>query len=213
MATIVPLAGARFGAEVLGLSATDPSTWPSRDELTSAWYDAGGLLIFRDLAPDPAALVQLSALFGTVEDMVETRTAPNLINQDQTEIFLVHGADFSRKPPASPAAGNSALQFPARKGYHSDQSFRRPPPDASLLYCVTPALPNQGQTLFADATAAFDALSPVSIYCIYHVPLKALAPRTGQFSLCQSLSGGASSRAVLTLLFLAAGCWLAGRGG
>ena len=99
-------------------------------------------------------------VFGHVENMVETRTAPKLVMPGQPEIFLVHGADFSRKPPALPAGGdNSAVQFPERKGWHSDQSFRRPPPDASLLYCACPALPNQGRTLFCDATAAYEALS------------------------------------------------------
>jgi taurine dioxygenase len=52
----------------------------------------------------------------------------------------------------------SVVQFPERKGWHSDQSFRRPPPDGSLLYCARPALPNQGRTLFCDASAAYEGL-------------------------------------------------------
>ena len=39
-------------------------------------------------------------------------------------------------------------------------SFRWPPPDATLFYCDQPALPGQGDTLIADAAAAFDALPP-----------------------------------------------------
>ena len=55
------------------------------------------------------------------------------------------------------------MQFPERKGWHSDQSFRRPPPDGSLLYCARPALPNQGRTLFCDASAAYEALLPSEV--------------------------------------------------
>ncbi len=53
----------------------------------------------------------LARCFGTVEDMVETRTAPTLVMPGQTEIFLVHGADFSRKPPALPEGGDNRYAF------------------------------------------------------------------------------------------------------
>ena len=162
--SIEPLPGASFGAAVSGIDLTRPETWPTAAQLRDAWYEAGGLLVFRGLAAHPPGLVALARLFGTVEDMVETRTAPNMVMEAQSEIFLVHGADYSRKPPALPEGGdNTVVQFPARKGWHSDQSFRRPPPDASLLYCARPALPNQGRTLFCDATAAHDALSPAEV--------------------------------------------------
>jgi hypothetical protein len=55
--------------------------------------------------------VALARCFGTVEDMVETRTAPTLVMPGQTEIFLVHGADFSRKPPALPEGGDNRYAF------------------------------------------------------------------------------------------------------
>jgi taurine dioxygenase len=50
------------------------------------------------------------------------------------------------------------MQFPHRKGWHTDQSFRLPPPDISLFYAVREAPMGQGQTLFADGTAAYAAL-------------------------------------------------------
>ena len=151
----------RFGAEVTGFDIAHPDRWPSEAELREAWHSNGGLLVFRGIGPEPAGLVALAQQFGVVEDMVETRMQDNQVHPAASEVFLVHSADFSRKPPAPPKTGNNeALQFPERTGYHSDQSYRRPPPDASLLYCVTPALPNQGRTLFADAAAAFAALPP-----------------------------------------------------
>ena len=150
-----------FGAEVTGLDIAHLDRWPSEAELREAWHSNGGLLVFRGIAPEPEGLVALASRFGVVEDMVETRMQDNQVHPAASEVFLVHSSDFSRKPPAPPETGNNeALQFPERTGYHSDQSYRRPPPDASLLYCVTPALPNQGRTLFADAAAAFAALPP-----------------------------------------------------
>ena len=62
--------------------------------------------------------------------------------------------------PPLPRDGALPTQFPHRKGWHSDQSYRRPPPDVSLFFAVTPVRKDQGQTIFADATAAYEALSP-----------------------------------------------------
>jgi taurine dioxygenase len=52
------------------------------------------------------------------------------------------------------------VQFPHRRGWHTDQSYRRPPPDISLFLAVQPVPHGQGQTLFADGTAAYEALPP-----------------------------------------------------
>ena len=58
------------------------------------------------------------------------------------------------------ADGELPTQFPHRKGWHTDQSYRRPPPDISLLFGASPAVCGQGQTIFANATAAYEALAP-----------------------------------------------------
>jgi taurine dioxygenase len=50
------------------------------------------------------------------------------------------------------------VQFPHRRGWHTDQSYRRPPPDVSLFLAVVPVPQGQGQTLFADGIAAYAAL-------------------------------------------------------
>jgi len=62
-------------------------------------------------------------------------------------------------PPLT-ADGRLPTQFPHRKGWHTDQSYRRPPPDISLFLGVLPVPQGQGQTMFADCTAAYAALSP-----------------------------------------------------
>jgi taurine dioxygenase len=58
------------------------------------------------------------------------------------------------------ADGRLPVQFPHRRGWRTDQSYRRPPPDISLFLCVVPAPREQAQTLFADGTAAYAALPP-----------------------------------------------------
>src|SRR4030095_14627641 len=70
----------------------------------------------------------------------------------------------SRGPPTRPgppvtADGRLPVQYPQRKGWHTDQSYRRPPPDISLFYAVTPVARARGQTLFANGTLAYAALS------------------------------------------------------
>jgi taurine dioxygenase len=71
----------------------------------------------------------------------------------------------SRKPPPLPdppltADGKLPVQYPHRRGWHTDQSYRRPPPDISLFFAVIPVPKGQGQTMFANGSAAYDALSP-----------------------------------------------------
>ena len=50
--------------------------------------------------------------------------------------------------------------IPHRQGWHTDQSYRRPPPDISLFFAVSRCRGASGQTLFADGTAAYAALPP-----------------------------------------------------
>jgi taurine dioxygenase len=52
------------------------------------------------------------------------------------------------------------VQYPHRKGWHTDQSYRRPPPDVSLFYAVTPVARERGQTIFASGYLAYEALPP-----------------------------------------------------
>src|SRR5262245_710039 len=74
-------------------------------------------------------------------------------------------APVNRMPPRRPdppltADGRLPVQYPHRKGWHTDQSYRRPPPDISLFFAVTPVPQGQGQTLFANGTLAYAALPP-----------------------------------------------------
>src|SRR5207237_8470362 len=101
-----------------------------------------------------------------VEDYRYTLTGATSVHADVPEIFLVSNrAPVNRPPPKRPeppltADGRFPVQYPQRKGWHTDQSYRRPPPDISLFFAVTPVPQGQGQTLFANCAAAYDALPP-----------------------------------------------------
>ena len=139
-----------------------------REGLLECFYAHNGFLVLpamTAISADPALLVRLSALFGLdVENYHETGALKENVLSDVPEILLV-----SNIPPARPrvpvrpqppltADGQLPVQFPHRRGWHTDQSYRRPPPDISLFYCETAAPIDQGQTLYADGISAYAAL-------------------------------------------------------
>ncbi len=171
---IEPLTSSGFGA----LVPIDPTLNGARiaafgeanaAALRDALHGANGLLILPGLVGlcrTPDALVRLSRLFGKeVEDYRETPMAQNHIHPGAGEVFVVSNAPPSnRQPPPRPtpprlADGGLPVSFPHRRGWHTDQSYRRPPPDISLFLCVRPAPCDQAQTLYADGTRAYAALS------------------------------------------------------
>jgi taurine dioxygenase len=163
-----PLPGATFGARI---DAADVAALiAAGGALTQALADAGGLLLIPGMdaiADRPALLVQLSRAFGPeVEDYRQTLTAQNMVHATVPEIFVVSNTPPTlRMPPRRPDPpltpdGRLPVQFPHRRGWHTDQSYRRPPPDISLFFAVVPAPRDQAQTLFANATAAYEALPP-----------------------------------------------------
>jgi taurine dioxygenase len=160
-----PLHGATFGATVRlarPLSQQVPSNLPK------ALADAGGLLLIPDLheiASKPELLVALSRAFGPeVEDYRHTLTTLTSVHTEVPEIFMVSNMPpVNRMPPKRPdppltADGHLPVQYPHRRGWHTDQSYRRPPPDISLFYAVTPVARERGQTMFANGTLAYEAL-------------------------------------------------------
>ena len=122
---------------------------------------------FGTITENPTLLVRLSRLFGTeVENYHETLTPHRLIHDNVAEILVVSNLPpMNFEVPVLPNPqlaldGSLPVRFPHRQGWHTDQSFRRPPPDVSLFYAMTPCPKGQGQTLYADGFAAYDALSP-----------------------------------------------------
>lgn len=163
----MPLPGAAFGATVrLG----KPLKEAMPEGLPEALAKANGLLLIQglgEITEHPELLLDLSRLFGPeVEDYRYTLTTSNSIHTTVPEIFIVSNMPpVGKAPPKRPeppltADGKLPVQYPHRQGWHTDQSYRRPPPDISLFYAVTPVAKDRGQTLFASGTLAYEALSP-----------------------------------------------------
>ncbi len=172
---IRPLPDASFGGRIDaatqgGAHALIAAAEAQPGALPLALAEAGGLLLLpgmQAIADDPALLVRLSRIFGPeVEDYRLTITAQNMVHTTVPEILIVSNTPpASRMPPRRPDPpltedGRLPVQFPHRRGWHTDQSYRRPPPDISLFFAVIPAPQGQGQTLFANTAAAYEALPP-----------------------------------------------------
>ena len=162
-----PLGGASFGATV---RLAKPLSQEIPDGLPEVLAEANGVMLIpglNEIASRPELLVALSRKFGAeVEDYHHTLTQASSVHTSVSEIFLVSNmAPVNRAPPNRPeppltADGRLPVQYPHRRGWHTDQSYRRPPPDISLFYAVNPVARERGQTLFADGTAAYAALPP-----------------------------------------------------
>ena len=175
--SIRPLPDARFGGVIeiaAGVDAPErteaaiSAAEAAPDALLSAFYDVNGFLLLKGMhaiTEHPDLLVRLSRLFGPeVEDYRQTLTPVSDIHPEVPEILVVSNIPPVTKnvpdrpnPPLNPD-GSLPVQFPHRRGWHTDQSYRRPPPDISLFYAEQPCPKGQGQTLYADGIAAYDAL-------------------------------------------------------
>ncbi|MEL7544862.1 MAG: TauD/TfdA family dioxygenase, partial [Pseudomonadota bacterium] len=137
-------------------------------ELERALYAAGGLLVVRGLAgmaEAPGDFVALSEAFGPeVENIRDTLTAERFFHPELAEIMVLSNTPpCAHPPPALPHpshddAGRLVVSYPEQSNWHTDQSYRRPPPDVTLLFALVTPPEDQGQTLFADCAAAYDAL-------------------------------------------------------
>ncbi|MBM3547939.1 MAG: TauD/TfdA family dioxygenase [Alphaproteobacteria bacterium] len=168
-----PLPGASFGGRIGpsgGAASVVASAEADPDALPKALADSMGLLLLKGMdaiAQDASLLLRLSRIFGPeIEDYRNNLTPLHMVHPEVKEILIVSNKPpVSRQPPALPdppltADGRFPVQFPHRRGWHTDQSYRRPPPDVSLFFAVTPVPKGQGQTLFANGALAYDALSP-----------------------------------------------------
>jgi taurine dioxygenase len=167
---IQPLTGARFGGVITieDGAAFVGAVEAAPDELPGALDDADGLLLLKGMgaiSDDPELLIRLSRPFGAeVEDYAQTSNRTNLLHPHSSHIIRISNLppmNFPSPDPPDPPRlpdGGLPVQFPQRRGWHTDQSFRRPPPDISLFYAHQPAPRDQGQTLYADGVGAYEAL-------------------------------------------------------
>lgn len=138
------------------------------ESILAHFYAARGLMVVKGMQAiraQPGALVELSRWFGPeVEDYRQTLTSPRFFHDSVDEILILTNAEpCNHPPPPQASAGDGsrlATRFPDQANWHTDQSYRRPPPDITLLLALDLPPRDQGQTLFADCTAAFAALDP-----------------------------------------------------
>lgn len=183
----VGVAGARTDAEVIEALEADA------DALLKAFYEGHGFMLLTGLESmtrEPSQLVRLSRLFGPeVEDYRRTGMTLDRVHQEVPEILVISNSPpMNQKPPARPepaltADGRLPVQFPHRRGWHTDQSYRRPPPDISLFLCVHPAPIDQAQTLYADGVGAYQALPEATKARIDGVEALHVQPGTGRSEL------------------------------
>ncbi len=192
---IHPLPDTTFGAVIEYHGAGDAAAVAAAVEadpapLLETFHAVDGLLLIRGMDrinDEPDLLVRLSRPFGTeVEDYHQTLMPTNMIHPEVPEILIVSNvAPVNMQPPERPDPprtpdGRLPVQFPHRRGWHTDQSYRRPPPDLSLFYAAEPAPPGQGQTLYASGVAAYAALSPAMKERLEGVDGLHVIPRVGR---------------------------------
>ncbi|MGI9406652.1 MAG: TauD/TfdA dioxygenase family protein [Hyphomicrobiaceae bacterium] len=180
---IQPLATASFGALVTPGDGTAALTCDALvtagPTLRKQLNDAGGLMVVRgieDLRQTPDAFVRISELFGPeVENVRATLTAERFFHESVPEVMVLSNEPPCRHPPpprpepSHTADGSLVVSYPHQTNWHTDQSYRRPPPDITLLYAITTPPADQGQTLFADCTAAYATLDDATKARIEHL--------------------------------------------
>jgi taurine dioxygenase len=170
-----PLPGGSFGGrfQLIGHGTAQRLVEAAESEpqvLPNALAASGGLLLLpgmEAMAAEPELLLRASRLFGAeVEDYRANLTPLNMVHALVPQILVISNVPPASTPvpalpePALMPDGRLPVQFPHRRGWHTDQSYRRPPPDISLFLAVHPTPRGQGQTLFADGTSAYEAVPP-----------------------------------------------------
>ena len=134
--------------------------------LREAWHAHGGLLVLRGLTLTAAQLAELSSVFGTLQTELDDSKKQYQVDGVPSVMRLGNVCDESGKliaiktmdpmlPPSGSAQYRPADRLPV---WHTDSTYRKQPPVGSLLHCVR--APAEGAaTCFADAVAAFAALS------------------------------------------------------
>jgi taurine dioxygenase len=127
------------GAVVSGVDLSQPLPAEVVAELHAAWLEHH-VLFFRDQELTPPAQARFAGYFGELDQYPFMQP----VDESAYVIPIIKEAD-------------ATMNFGG--DWHTDTSYKLHPPKATLLYAVE--VPEEGgDTLFADATAAYQALSP-----------------------------------------------------
>lgn len=140
-----PLSNA-LGTEVVGLDLCQPIGDDTFDEINAAWL-ANNILLFRGQTLTRPQQIAFGRRFG---DLVLSRKGAN-VHPEHPEVLVFSNVEVG---------GKQLGQRPDEtgEGWHSDQIFTEKPPKGSFFYAEE-APQEGGDTLFANQTAAYDALS------------------------------------------------------
>ncbi len=139
-----------IGAEVVGVDPRLPLDAGAAAELEAA-FEAHGVLLFRETPMTPAELTAFSRNFGALQPHVQRAyrhpEAPEVV------VMTNQHADGSFDETG---ARRGAIED-VRHGWHSDLSYDPKPAKATLLH-ATNVPSSGGNTCFANAAAAYEAL-------------------------------------------------------
>ncbi len=139
-----------FVAEVTGIDCSAPM---SREDFRTIWeaFNEHQILVFRDQTFDDESQIAFSRNFGELETMIAH--PGNDWNPGHISVMTNLGKDGNMLPLDHPAMEHRLRN----EAWHSDSSFKPIPALASLLSArIVP--PVGGNTDFASARAAYDAL-------------------------------------------------------
>ena len=144
----IPLSDA-LGAEIRGLDLARPLDAETVAALRAAWL-RHLVLVFRGQALDVDAQARFANYFGETSD-TQAPDARSLKHNPDRRVLLITNIRENGRPVGFLPDGE--LQF------HSDSAFLDLPLMATVLYAVE--IPDRGgETLFANAYAAYDSLDP-----------------------------------------------------
>ena len=148
-----------LGAEIRGVDLAARLDATTFDAILRA-FDDHGVIFFRGQNLNPAAQIAFSRRFGDLEPhvRVEHRLA------DYPEILVLSNI--------LDASGRAIGAQDAGRMWHSDESYKRAPARATMLYSIEVPVDNgvpKGNTCFANVAAAYDALSPAVKAKIEHL--------------------------------------------
>lgn len=142
-----------IGAEVTGIDLSQPLAEDDFNTLTDA-FNEHRIMVFRDQHLTTDQQVAFSEKFGRLEDFPDPKDQADG-HKTVLRVTNIDRATGNIKPVDDPGHKSFTL---GTSSWHIDSSFRTLPSKASMLYAIE--MPTEGgDTMFADTTLAYDALS------------------------------------------------------